>query len=259
MTDPADVFHRRPCAGPAVGRVWKFWGTLLWGIAIYAALTAAQIGVALVVLHYWNPTPDGDAISMETVFANGIIVSLSAIAGAPAVLAVIALAVHLAGARFSDYLALTHFKRRDLLIGIAAIAIYTPLIALLATLTGREMTPPVVVETYRTALDSGALLLLVFAVAVVAPVSEEFAVRGFLFRGWAVSPLGVGGTIVLSAALWAVIHVQYEWFFVGEIFGAGLMFGYLRSRSGSTWLTVILHGIYNLAALAQAAVLDRMG
>ena len=31
----------------------------------------------------------------------------------------------------------------------------------------------------------------------------------------------------------------------------GLLFGYLRFRTGSTWLTILLHGLNNLAATIQ--------
>ena len=47
------------------------------------------------------------------------------------------------------------------------------------------------------------------------------------------------------------MHLQYDWFFFGEIFCIGLLFGYLRYRSNSIWLTVILHGLNNLAATLQ--------
>jgi membrane protease YdiL (CAAX protease family) len=41
-----------------------------------------------------------------------------------------------------------------------------------------------------------------------------------------------------------------------EIFALGVLFTWLRARSGSTSLTVILHSVVNCAALAQAAVFD---
>ena len=34
-------------------------------------------------------------------------------------------------------------------------------------------------------------------------------------------------------------------------FTIGLLLGYLRYRTGSTWLTIVLHGINNLAATIQ--------
>jgi membrane protease YdiL (CAAX protease family) len=47
------------------------------------------------------------------------------------------------------------------------------------------------------------------------------------------------------------MHLQYDWFFFAEVFSIGLLFGYLRYRSGSILLTVILHGLNNLAATLQ--------
>jgi membrane protease YdiL (CAAX protease family) len=60
------------------------------------------------------------------------------------------------------------------------------------------------------------------------------------------------GAIVLSAIVFALIHQQYEWFYIGCIVAVGLLFGYLRYRSESTWLTVITHGTYNLLAVLVA-------
>ena len=48
--------------------------------------------------------------------------------------------------------------------------------------------------------------------------------------------------------MWTALHLQYDWFFFGEVFSIGLLFGYLRYRSNSTWLTIVLHGLNNLAA-----------
>ena len=72
--------------------------------------------------------------------------------------------------------------------------------------------------TYRAAKAAGALPLLWFSVVVVAPVTEELFFRGFLHCGWAPSWLGVSGTIVLTSALWAVLHHQYNAFGILIIF-----------------------------------------
>ena len=63
--------------------------------------------------------------------------------------------------------------------------------------------------------------------------------------------LGVAGAIVLSSLAWTSLHLQYDWFFFGEVFSIGLLLGYLRYRTNSTWLTIVLHGINNLAATLQ--------
>ena len=93
-------------------------------------------------------------------------------------------------------------------------------------------------EVLKSARADGALWLLVIAFCVAAPISEEFFARGFLYRGWSESFLGPAGAILLSSLVWTALHLQYDWFFFGEVFSIGLLLGYLRYRSNSTWLTV---------------------
>ena len=63
------------------------------------------------------------------------------------------------------------------------------------------------------------------------------------------------GAILLSSLVWTALHLQYDWFFFGEVFSIGLLLGYLRYRSHSIWLTIILHGLNNLAAVVQTILL----
>ena len=56
-------------------------------------------------------------------------------------------------------------------------------------------------------------------------------------------------TIVVTAVLWAILHIQYDWFFVVEIVTLGLFFGWMRWKSGSTLLTMMLHSLNNGLAL----------
>ena len=102
-------------------------------------------------------------------------------------------------------------------------------------------------DVLKSARADGALWLLVLAFCVAAPITEEFFARGFLYRGWSESFLRPVGAIVLSSLVWTALHLQYDWFFLGEVFSIGLLLGYLRYRSNSIWLTVILHGLNNLA------------
>jgi membrane protease YdiL (CAAX protease family) len=75
--------------------------------------------------------------------------------------------------------------------------------------------------------------------------------RGFLYRGWSESFLRPFGAILLSSAVWTAMHMQYNWYFLAQVFSIGLLFGYLRYRSNSLLLPVILHGINNFAATVQ--------
>jgi membrane protease YdiL (CAAX protease family) len=111
----------------------------------------------------------------------------------------------------------------------------------------------------RSARADGALWLLVIAFCVAAPVSEELFARGFLYRGWSESFLRPAGAILLSSVAWTALHLQYDWFFFGEVFSIGLLLGYLRYRFHSTWLTIFLHGLNNSAAVTQSIWLAGSG
>ena len=124
----------------------------------------------------------------------------------------------------------------------------------LTYLLGRDVVPRFMTDAYLSARSAGALPLFFIAVVIVAPITEEVAFRGFLFRGLSASWLGLSGTLVLTSAMWAMMHVQYDSFTLGQIFVIGLLLGWLRWASGSTLLTIILHVVANAVACLQAMI-----
>jgi uncharacterized protein len=230
-------------------RIWKFWGTALWGLFVFAAMFVGQITVvAWFVLQQDGPI---DVASAVRVLGGGLTISLSVIMGLPAVLAALWFAIRLSRTPFADYLALRGTTWTNLLIGIVALVVLVLGWDLLSRATGRDATPGFMMDVLKSARDDGALWLLVIAFCVAAPVTEELFARGFLFRGWSESFLGPIGAILLSSMVWTALHLQYDWYFFGEVFSIGLLLGYLRYRFHSTWLTIILHGLNNLAAVVQ--------
>jgi membrane protease YdiL (CAAX protease family) len=144
-------------------------------------------------------------------------------------------------------------------IGAVALGVLVMGWDLLSRATGRQVTPGFMGDVLQSARADGALWLLVIAFCVAAPVSEELFARGFLYRGWSESFLRVPGAILLSSLVWTSLHLQYDWFFFGEVFSIGLLLGYLRYRFHSTWLTIFVHGLNNLAAVAQTLLLAGHG
>ena len=232
-------------------RVWKFWGTCLWGLLLFAAMFAGQF--ALVVGFFLAKGPPFDLASIKAVASAGTVISLSVMMGLPAVLAVLWLATRVARTPFADYLALRGSSWRDLLIGIVALIVLVGGWDLLSRMLGREISPGFMVDVLKSAQADGALWLLVIAFAVAAPITEELMVRGFLYRGWSELALGPAGAILVSSLVWTAMHAQYyDWFLFSEVMSIGLLLGYMRYRSNSTWLTIIMHGINNLAATLQS-------
>ncbi len=238
-------------------RIWKFWGTALWGLFIFAAMFVGQLAVVgWLVLRQGGPFDIAAAIH---VVGGGLTISLSVITGLPAVLAALWVAIRISRTAFTDYLALRWTSWTNVLIGVVALVVLVMGWDLLSRATGREVEPGFMGDVLKSARADGALWLLVIAFCVAAPISEELFARGFLYRGWSESFLRVPGAIVLSSLVWTALHLQYDLFFLGEVFSIGLLLGYLRYRSQSTWLTIVLHGLNNLAATLQTIWLAGQG
>ena len=235
-------------------RIWKFWGTAFWGLIVFAAMFAGQM--AVVGWFLWRSEGSIDmAAAAIRVVGGGLTISLSVITGLPAVLAALWLAIRTTGTPFAEYLALRGTSWINFIIGTLALAALVIAWDGLSRAAGREVAPGFMTDVLRSARADGALWLLVVAFCVAAPVSEELFARGFLYRGWSESSLGPGGAILLSSVVWTSLHLQYDWFFFGEVFSIGLLLGYLRYRYQSTWLTIFLHGLNNLAAVGQTMLI----
>ena len=237
-------------SAPRPPKVWKFWGTALWGLFVFAAMFAGQIAVVAFFM-VWQGGPI-DVATMIHVVSRGLTISLSVIMGLPAVVLALWIAIRPTGTPMADYLVLRWPSWKSLLLGIAALIALVAAWELLSRALGREVQPGFMGDVLKSAQADGAVWLLLVAFAIGAPVSEELFARGFLYRGWSESSLRVPGAILLSSLAWTALHLQYDWFFFGEIFSIGLLFGYLRYRTNSTWLTIVLHGLNNLAATVQS-------
>ena len=85
-------------------RVWKFWGTALWGLFIFAAMFLGQ--VAVIVYFVLRQGGAFDVAQAIRVVGGGLTISLSVIMGLPAVLLATWIAIRPTRMSFTDYLAL---------------------------------------------------------------------------------------------------------------------------------------------------------
>jgi CAAX protease family protein len=233
---------------PLPPRVWKFWGTTLWGLFVFGGLFLGQLAVVI----YFMLKRDAPNIAAAIQdLGGGLTIALSVITGLPGALLTLWIAIRPTRTPFVDYLALRWTSWKSFVIGAAALALLVGVWDLVSRALGREASPGFMGDVLKAAQAEGALWLLVIAFCVAAPVSEELLARGFLYRGWSETALRPGGAILLSSLAWTVLHLQYDWFFLCEVFSIGLLFGCLRYRYNSTWLTIVLHGLNNLAATLQ--------
>lgn len=222
-------------------RTWYFFGSLGFALLSYFAFSCGAwlISIAAFVADMCSSATPWDSSSHQ-----GYWHALGVFGGAPFSLAVIWLAVRVARQNAADYLALTWPRSDELVLALIAMFVVLYLLGVLAAALGVPADAGMIAE-YRSTRDDGSLFFFLVVVCIVGPITEELAIRGFLFRGWSESVVGPIGAIVLSSALWGAYHFQYDLFGRFEIFVIGLVLCYFRRRSGSTLLPVVVHSTLN--------------
>jgi membrane protease YdiL (CAAX protease family) len=105
------------------------------------------------------------------------------------------------------------------------------------------------VDGYRKASAMGTAPLLLALAVIGAPLFEEIVFRGFVYRGWSQTRLGVVATIVISSILFGLMHVEYTWVGMLDTMVFGLIAGWARWRSGTLVLPILLHAANNLIVM----------
>lgn len=229
-------------------RPWGPWASIGWTLLTVAVFIGVQtVTVSLFVVIQMASGSTVDAQELKT---NGNLIATATLTSMPAVIGLVAILIYVRGCSIRDYLAVVRPTIRQGLTATVGLILLLAAIVLTAWLLSRPPDSPFMDAVYRTAW----LPLLILALVVAAPLSEEVLFRGFLFRGLAQSRRGAGLAIVLSSLGWTALHVHYDWFDLGTIFFVGLYFGWVRYRSGSLLLTILLHALYNAIATIDAMV-----
>ena len=113
-----------------------------------------------------------------------------------------------------------------------------------------EKNATVITELFLKTNDLKGLMANLFVMAVVPAIGEEFVFRGVLlklFREWTGKKYIA---ILLSAAIFSAIHLQ----FLGFVprFVLGIYLGYLFASSGSIWTSVFAHFVNNALTVIAA-------
>lgn len=220
-----------------------------FALAVFALL-AGQLA-ALLALTWWF----GRGLAQLPNFTgDGVAITLVIAVSTPVEVLLLALFARRTGASAAAYLGLIWPRRSELVFGIAALAVVIIAGNMLSWLLGRGIVTPFQIDIFRTASAAGWLLWLWLAVVVATPIGEEILFRGFLFRGWLQAPRDVWPVIVVTSLLWAIIHLQYDWYVIGQVFVFGLLLGWMRWATGSTLLTILLHALINSEGMIETFV-----
>ncbi|MCL2151915.1 MAG: CPBP family intramembrane metalloprotease [Oscillospiraceae bacterium] len=95
--------------------------------------------------------------------------------------------------------------------------------------------------TMEPSTNIASVIIMVFLIVVVAPICEEFLVRGIIYD--ALKPYGCGIAIILSSILFGLMHGSMFMLFYTTALGFAL--AYIRYATDSLFVVTILHSIFN--------------
>lgn len=102
---------------------------------------------------------------------------------------------------------------------------------------------------FMRSLSNSKHLPAAFVLVICAPLLEELIFRGYLFKAWRNSRLGLSGTLLLTSVLFTALHAgQYNLTILAMIFSLSIILGLAREKSGSIWVPILIHATNNLVA-----------
>lgn len=245
MREPLELEGRTDGAG----QPWGLWATVGLGLLVVALWNVAQVTAVVLIA--------GRRVNAGDVMAQGWMVAWATIVSAPVAVGAVALLARLRkGVSVAAYLGLAWPHARQavrwslILLGFIAAS------DLLSWALGRPLVPDPVMVMFRTA---GSLPIFLIGLVVAAPLAEEFLFRGFLFPGLLRSRLGATGAIGVTALAWGSLHVQYDLYGMASVAAGGILLGWVRWRTGSLWLCVLLHALVTIVATVEVMLIVAAG
>lgn len=236
--------------------VWSWKRIVGYSAALAVLWLAAQVGALFAVLIVQIIlTPNFDAEKWaEQVGSDGLVVSAATFAAAALCIPAVRVLVS-REPRPWDFLGFRRVPWQAVATACVAIAAF---IAVADTINvwifGRPLVPPFLQDSYATARKP---ILLFLAVAVLAPVSEEMMMRGFLFAALRARNVPVLWTVVITTVLFTLPHTQYDVHDTVSVFLMGLLFGWARARFDSIVPAIAMHSTANIVAFFETVWMMR--
>ena len=130
--------------------------------------------------------------------------------------------------------------RLILLILVLDIFVVLPIHVVVTLLVFPDAEQQEVITMFEEASDT-SIALLAFSVAILTPFAEELLFRGFIL-GMLMKRYEDTIAIVISSLIFAIAHEPIA---MGLAFGGGLLYGWVRVRTGSVIPGMMAHAIWN--------------
>ena len=169
-------------------KTWDFMETAFVALILYAVfLLTARLGIRMILSLEYG-LEDGSPARFRALAMRGYWYGAALMIAFAPVLALLWVAVRMAGRKFTEYLALNWPSRNELLLAFAVTAVFLTVQAEFLS------SAPPANSAFIVGGASGLFVLLV-GNCLAGPIMEELVFRGFMFRGWSESILGPIGAI----------------------------------------------------------------
>jgi len=246
--------NRDQISDPSLSPHWGFWATLFWSSLILIAFSVTNVLVIIIQLtssrdmYSWLEF----ATKLQSLAYNGNTLAYSALASTLEGCSLIAGIIKLKKrATAKDYLGLHRVPIQTAALWLGITLGFIVFLTFILHSLGEPRFQQWFFDVYTTAHP---VWLLWIALLVCAPLFEEMFFRGFMFRGFQSSFLGLFGTILVTSGLWAVVHLQYDFYVMIGIGCFGVLLAIARQMTGSLLMPLYLHAFFNLCGTVGVAI-----
>ena len=232
----------------------NYWGpvtTIFLSFLIITIYFFLQSGTSFLLINYTGiqAPPTKEMILSGRIPISGLVLSISILIAAPLCIVVTTFFIlSKKSLSLKEYLGLKRPSLKELFTWLFVLILTTFSFELLSRFLNRQVVSEEMITAFKTARS---LPLFCAAVVIIGPLFEEILFRGFAFEGLRTSSLGPIGAVMITSLLWSVIHFQYDWYGMLNIFILGLVFGITRLKTGSLIITIAIHWLNNLASAVE--------
>lgn len=221
-----------------IGRGWQLWQAWAMSVGVVFVFLLLQLLIFLLLKATLMGLDTPSLVVSSTIVTAFFMVGL-----------VWVLAFWLSGRQVAHLIGAWRFDGKAFIKGLGAVLGVTVVGWALGVYL--DKTPTVFMDELVVGQSWVGLFWLFLLVVVIAPIYEELVFRGLVFGVLyhAKSEAHLWHAILLSSALFALVHLQYDWFGFLWILVLAAVLAWVRYRSGSILLPILLHVINNALAL----------
>ena len=226
---------------------WGFWMTWVWFL-VYLFMTQVLLSAAVLLGFAWQADlPLSVSTVRHLADDTQLLIQISLVVNLLSVPLIALMVWSKKGSSWRDYMAW-----RWVSIGRVVVWCFVCLLAVYLTGVAHNLFGWPQSDFMGKMAFAGSPMMLVLTVAVVAPIVEEMVFRGFMYGGFERS-LGAFPAVLLTSAVFTVMHFQYNYYELLSIFVLGLVLAWARMKTQSLWTPIAMHAVNN--GLALMAVL----